>query len=187
MTSRIDADNTLLVCAVKPREVAVAIPIQLLSSTPNPTSENIRIWLVSSRKHANRYVLPKGGVEKGESSRTAAIRELWEEAGLIAAAESADSTSLSRASLEELTVLDHKAHKESPTKDAHEDGFVARAKYTGHEVLLGAEDAVRSNWPEKDERVRKTFTVQEAEKELEWRKDIHTIFTRWAARLPTST
>lgn len=60
-----------------PRQVAVAIPISAGS-----TKGSEMICLVTSRKHDGRWVLPKGGVEKGESAREAAVREMWEEGEL---------------------------------------------------------------------------------------------------------
>lgn len=179
-------DPCLTFSTVTPREVAVAIPVQIIfpSSSPSstPTLDNIRIYLVSSRKHANRFVLPKGGVESGESSRTAAVRELWEEAGLIGVPR-ASNCPFSRSTPAELTVDDHKPHKKSPTSDPDDPTFVPRARYTGHEILLKSEEGVKQDWPEMHERERKAFTVQQAEQELEWRKDIHTIFKHWAAHI----
>ncbi|SNX82672.1 related to diadenosine hexaphosphate (Ap6A) hydrolase [Melanopsichium pennsylvanicum] len=167
-----------MVCA---REVAVAIPIQVNRQTSNGDND-IRIHLVTSRKHDNRYVLPKGGVEHNETSRQAAVRELWEEAGLVG--ESSPSNILSKASQAELTVDDHKPHRNSPSKSPQEPNFVPRARYTGHQVLV---TSIKDEWPESDERQRKLVTIQEAEKQLEWRKDIHTIFTRWAAGISRET
>lgn len=57
----------------KPREVAVAIPFRTNTSTGLK-----EICLVTSRKR-QEWVLPKGGVEKGETSRIASVREMWEE------------------------------------------------------------------------------------------------------------
>ena len=73
----------------QPREVAVAIPMYLPALATRAQSRMFDIpsellaadqplyLLCSSRKHPSRYVLPKGGVEKGESSIQAALREGW--------------------------------------------------------------------------------------------------------------
>lgn len=185
------ADRSKFSRTVKPRAVAVAIPIEILpssSETSTVTAERLRIHLVSSRKHSGKYVLPKGGVETGETSRQAAVRELWEEAGLIGEPHpSSAAASISHTAPADLIIDDHKPHKNSPAVHAGDQGFVPRARYTGHEVLLAAEDAVREDWPEARQRQRKSFTVQEAEKALDWRKDIHAIFKRWAAGVPHDT
>lgn len=61
----------------KPRSVAVCILIHTsdLSSSPH-------FLIVTSRRHENRWILPKGGVELNESSIEAAEREAWEEGEL---------------------------------------------------------------------------------------------------------
>lgn len=59
----------------EPRRVAVSIPYTF----DETNRQHLLICLVTSRKHENRYVLPKGGIEEGESGRQAAIREMWEE------------------------------------------------------------------------------------------------------------
>lgn len=68
----------------KARSVAVSIPF--CCDPPPKEGEsgplNVFICLVSSRKHEGKFVLPKGGAEKGEVERESAIRELWEEGKL---------------------------------------------------------------------------------------------------------
>lgn len=41
-------------------------------------------WLLIRQKGSKNWRLPKGNIEKGESSRTAAVREVWEETGIKA-------------------------------------------------------------------------------------------------------
>ena len=52
------------------RQVSVAILV---------VPSTLEFVVVSSRKHANKWVFPKGGVEQGETSHEAALREAWEE------------------------------------------------------------------------------------------------------------
>jgi diphosphoinositol-polyphosphate diphosphatase len=145
--------------------VAVAIPY---STSSDGTT---LICLVSSRKHQNQYVLPKGGVEKGETSRQAAIREMWEESGLkpIQGQEEDDDKGATN------TILDHKPHKKSPVDDPKTQGFVARAIYKSHEIKVDQDNpkSEHSDWPEKNERSRKWVSFGEACQLIEWRKDIH--------------
>ncbi|WWD15823.1 hypothetical protein CI109_100247 [Kwoniella shandongensis] len=55
-----------------PRHVAVAIVF-----SPNTR----KILMITSRAHPHLWILPKGGIEHGESSGQAAVRESYEEAG----------------------------------------------------------------------------------------------------------
>jgi ADP-ribose pyrophosphatase YjhB (NUDIX family) len=41
-----------------------------------------KVCLINSRSDPSRLVFPKGGIDKGEGAREAALRETWEEAGL---------------------------------------------------------------------------------------------------------
>lgn len=69
-----------------PRAVAVSL-IAHLPTTPSPSSSTSTpvslgepsFLLVSSRKHKDKWVQPKGGIERGESAQVAAQREAWEE------------------------------------------------------------------------------------------------------------
>ena len=42
----------------------------------------LRVLVVTARRHPERWVLPKGTVERGESPEAAALREVREEAGI---------------------------------------------------------------------------------------------------------
>jgi diphosphoinositol-polyphosphate diphosphatase len=153
---------------VQPRAVAVAIPFSISANGSK------MICLVTSRKHDSYYVLPKGGVEEGESGREAAIRELWEEAGLRPISSTLADDSLNVGSKVTI-VLDHKPHKKSPSEDPLQKGFVARAKYEAHEIRVaqGEPTSELVDWPEKNERERKWVSFQEAVELIAWRKDIH--------------
>lgn len=60
-----------------PREVGVALPYR------RKPDGAIEFLLVTSRKHADAWLFPKGGVEKGEDGATAAAREAWEEGACL--------------------------------------------------------------------------------------------------------
>ncbi len=74
---------------IQPRQVAVAIPYRTAAGTGSSSGDakgnELEVLLVSSRKHDGKWVLPKGGVEEGESTLQAAVRELWEEGELLVA------------------------------------------------------------------------------------------------------
>ncbi|PWZ03288.1 hypothetical protein BCV70DRAFT_197517 [Testicularia cyperi] len=172
---------------LEPREVAVAIPIQIQPSTSSspssPSIDDVRVCIVTSRKHDGKYVLPKGGIERGETSRQAAARELWEEAGLIANSHDSDAP-LSSTNPQRLRVRDHKPHKHSPTSDPSDPDFVPRAIYTAHELVVQLPQGSKDDWPEQHERHRKWVSVQEAARQVEWRKDISHLFQLWMSGLP---
>lgn len=95
----------------------------------------------------------------------AAIRELWEEAGVRASRQLAAQCQTSE-------VVDHKPHKRSPVLDDKHALFVPRASYTAVEIAV-AEDDAAAEWPEQGERQRRFVSVQEALNLIKWRRDIH--------------
>lgn len=46
------------------------------------TREDPLVMLITSRSHPAQYILPKGGLHKGEAACCGALRECWEEAGV---------------------------------------------------------------------------------------------------------
>eukprot|EP00834_Sanchytrium_tribonematis_P003261 NODE_120_length_17920_cov_0.559782.p16 type:complete len:127 gc:universal NODE_120_length_17920_cov_0.559782:1360-1740(+) len=93
-----------------------------------------KILIITSRKNKNKWVLPKGGVEKEETSEIAAIRELYEEAGIRAT---------------KYTKL-HEMRMERKTGEQNSVWYSCQMS----EIL--------DEWPEKNDRLRKFVTVLEA-------------------------
>ncbi|PWN50770.1 NUDIX hydrolase [Violaceomyces palustris] len=171
----------------EPRSVAVAIPFTF-SRYPPKSKLDVEVCLVTSRKHEGKYVLPKGGVEAGESTQQAAEREMWEEAGLRP---SENQPQISQRGL--LSVLDHKPYKGSLVKDPNDPSFVPRAIYTAHGIFIdregtrpsvvghgfGSEPGESHYWPEQAERERRWFALEEASEEISWRRDIAELLRLW--------
>ncbi|KAL1411255.1 hypothetical protein Q8F55_002206 [Vanrija albida] len=125
-----------------PRNVALGIPFC-------PATR--RVLMVTSRKHADLWIFPKGGVEKGESSGEAAAREALEEAGIPRLEDSAISKVLTEINL-----------PVSPNRNRAEVWHV-------HALTLGAESDLSPDWLEKDERKREWFSFDHAQRKIdEW-------------------
>ncbi|WFC96038.1 diphosphoinositol-polyphosphate diphosphatase [Malassezia brasiliensis] len=135
-----------------PRAVAIAVAVQ------HAGHADARVCLVSSRKHKDAYVLPKGGVERGETPREAAARELWEEADAPGATAPAP-----------YTFPDTKPHKHSPTDDVHDERFVPSTVYSVHAFGVAPSD-VADAWPESHERTRVFVPREEARARVAWRR-----------------
>lgn len=57
--------------------------VQVAAAAFRGTGDGTEILLITSRD-TGRWIVPKGWIEPGEDGATAAIREAWEEAGVIA-------------------------------------------------------------------------------------------------------
>lgn len=91
--------------------------------------------------------------------------------------ENAQGALLSSATEAQLSIDDHKAHKQSTGHST----FVPRATYVAHEIHVSDQ---KQEWPEREERSRKWVSVEQAHKEIEWRKDIAALLDNWASGLP---
>jgi len=158
----------------EPRAVAVAVPFYLpiagssntaeqcripeelraSTSTSTSTSQQPLFLVCSSRKHPQRYVLPKGGIEAGEGSAEAAIREGWEEAGF----RGRHLLTLGAPIKDARTVKDGKAL----------DTKAPKAVYHFELVLV---TSLEAEWPEKHERTRRWMSWQELQEAVRWRDE----------------
>ncbi|GME95190.1 unnamed protein product [[Candida] boidinii] len=116
-----------------------------------------KIIMISSSKHKNRWILPKGGVENDEVENFAitAKRETWEEAGV---------TGIITKKLK--VVQDHRftKHKELTKIDLKIDGdLIPRTEFHFYEMEV---DELSTVWPESNRRQRKWCSYSEAKHEL---------------------
>lgn len=169
-----------------------AVAVALLVVPPTSSSSSPSFALVSSRKHRNKWVFPKGGVESGETSKEAALREAWEEGDprtsclhsplyilliyLLFYVTGGLKTDQATHVAHLLTALDPSPHILSPTSNPNSPSFVSSAKYYFELFLLPSipslpvEDnstgPLAKDWPESEERSR---MVAHGWKELEER------------------
>lgn len=149
----------------QPRLVAVSVPVYLPDVSEASAADldipadlqalRVPLFLLcSSRKHADRWVLPKGGVEKGETSAEAAVREGWEEAGFRGT---------------HLVSLSPSIAVARPSKPKHHADDVPRALYDFELCLV---TRLEQDWPEKHERTRRWATRDEVERLTSWRNEV---------------
>lgn len=107
-----------------------------------------KVLMISSSKHRDRWIIPKGGVEADERDNFAktALREVWEEAGAdCQVSKKLDPIQDHRTGLEDVQL-------EFPLCEFH-----------FYQMKLNQLDSV---WPEADHRLRRWCTYQEAKHEL---------------------
>ncbi|WWC69586.1 uncharacterized protein I206_103529 [Kwoniella pini CBS 10737] len=101
-----------------------------------------KLLMVTSRAHPDLWIFPKGGIEPGETSGQAAVRESWEEAGTPPSLPAPEDE-------ERLMMLALPSKKNGSIWHVH--------------ILEVNEDVVEciQQWPESHERERKWFTASE--------------------------
>ncbi|CDK26298.1 unnamed protein product [Kuraishia capsulata CBS 1993] len=116
-----------------------------------------KVIMITSSKHTNRWILPKGGVEKDEITdySKAAERETWEEAGVLGVV-----------TRELMVVHDFrfKGKKKGLNVDTIIDGeSIPKSEFHFYEMTV---EELATSWPEGNNRSRRWCTYSEAKHEL---------------------
>ena len=112
-----------------------------------------KIIMISSSKHKNRWIVPKGGNELDESELETAVRETWEEAGVEGII------------IKKLPVVLDSRGSQAPVIKGEFDPDVATHKSEFHFFELQV-DQLSTSWPEMKKRQRRWCTYSEAKHEL---------------------
>lgn len=112
-----------------------------------------KIIMISSSKHKNRWIVPKGGNELDESELETAVRETWEEAGVEGII------------IKKLPVVLDSRGSQAPVIKGEFDPDVATPKSEFHFFELQV-DQLNTSWPEMKKRQRRWCTYSEAKHEL---------------------
>jgi diphosphoinositol-polyphosphate diphosphatase len=131
-----------------------------------------RVLLINSRKHPNEWLLPKGGWENDETMKECAIRETWEEAGVVG------------------ELLMNEGVREGVSEGVREgvregvsEGVKERREYDDQPLLYNVPvngknhtqlhtyyglwiSELKDEWPEREERGRRLFSCEEAKEIL---------------------
>lgn len=112
-----------------------------------------KIIMISSSKHKNRWIVPKGGNELDESELETAVRETWEEAGVEGII------------IKKLPVVLDSRGNQAPVIKGEFDPDIATPKSEFHFFELQV-DQLSTTWPEMKKRQRRWCTYSEAKHEL---------------------
>lgn len=112
-----------------------------------------KIIMISSSKHKNKWIIPKGGNELDETELETAVRETWEEAGV-------EGIILKKLPI----VLDSRGNKAPIIKgDFNSDIATPKSEFHFFELQV---DQLSMEWPEMKKRQRRWCTYSEAKHEL---------------------
>ncbi|KAI5956206.1 hypothetical protein KGF54_000681 [Candida jiufengensis] len=110
-----------------------------------------KVIMISSSKHKNKWILPKGGNEKDESTLETAVRETWEEAGVEGIV------------IKKLPVVLDSRGSKAPVIKGDFDKVVPKSEFHFFELQV---DQLNTEWPEMKKRERRWCTYSEAKHEL---------------------
>ncbi|KAI5958728.1 uncharacterized protein KGF55_005726 [Candida pseudojiufengensis] len=110
-----------------------------------------KVIMISSSKHKDKWILPKGGNEKDESELETAVRETWEEAGV-------EGIIIKKLPV----VLDSRGSK-APIIKGDFNKIIPKSEFHFFELQV---DQLNMNWPEMKKRDRRWCTYSEAKHEL---------------------
>ncbi|CCG80596.1 Diphosphoinositol polyphosphate phosphohydrolase aps1 [Taphrina deformans PYCC 5710] len=148
------------------RLVAGVVVLSNLTSHPSEVPHKY-VLCVSSSRHPNKVVLPKGGWEYHESVEEAALRECWEEAGVVG--------TITKFLLKQADSRPPKGYSASDTSTCTNGNGQQVTKYKGLDVkgqvtsrseyqyFQVEPTQVFDDWPEADKRIRKWLTYGEAQ------------------------
>ncbi|KAK9467342.1 NUDIX hydrolase domain-like protein [Lipomyces arxii] len=132
---------------------------RLVSGVIALSADKTKVLMVTSTARQDKFVLPKGGFETDEPTpEDAAMREAWEEAGIIGKI------------TKSLGVIDDLRPPKLFVPNTNGGDIIPpRAEYHFFEMDLEKEENV---WPESNRRVRKWFTYSEAIRDLKSRPEL---------------
>ncbi len=155
MHARTGRDTQMYSKSSNARMVATCVAL----STGKSPGDLTHVLLISSKKHPDRWVLPKGGCELDEEPSQSALREAWEEAGIIA-----DKA--------EFLVTIHDTRNAKGQHQVEAQSVPPRAEYLCFEILV---KDLEHQFPEMKERKRKWMTYSEVKKALFRQEMIHAL------------
>lgn len=125
----------------------------VVGTIPFTSEKPPRVLLINSRKHPEEWLLPKGGWEADESRVECAIRESWEEAGVLGELLVANSQDEAETSSDE-NEMDQPLLLDMPV-----DGKNHNQLHTYYGLCI---NELKDEWPEQYERGRRLFSAEEA-------------------------
>jgi len=155
------------------RRLCAGIVALSTRSTEESPGHHTHVLVTSSSRHPERFVLPKGGWEQDESAEHAALREGWEEAGVVGKITKFLAQVVDPRPPNKVKDKDKKRkHKvNNIVTDASTTGeeYVPRAEYRYYEVDV---DNLATEYPESGERIRRWMNFEEAMQALSWRPEM---------------